>query len=97
MLSYISCFCVCDIYAPQAVSTVDILIYGFRKYWSKSFGSKFWSAMEICKSAETGFLLIIIYLLHLEVNYICLLCVCLNVMCTLLYYCFGEFLGYVYT
>jgi len=51
---------------------------------------------NMCAEAGLAFSLII-YLLHFEVNYICLLCVCVNVMYTLPYYCFGEFLGYVCT
>jgi hypothetical protein len=47
--------------------------------------------MEISKSTNTGFLLIIC-LLHFEINYICLLCVRINVVCTelLFWRLFGQ-------
>jgi len=58
---------------------------------------KFWSTMgicEICKSTYAGLSpqLSFIYI-HYKVNYICILCVYFIVIYTILYCCFGDFLG----
>jgi hypothetical protein len=61
---------------------------------------KFWSTMgicEICKSMYAGFSPQLSYIyIHYKVNYICILCVYIIVIYTVLYCSFGDFLGYSY-